>query len=76
MAERSSEWLLATGESARLVIIAGSGHCHHSAIPARITRRTGLPVLAVSAVLASRLGTPGFPTLDLYDTLVVLDDER
>jgi uncharacterized iron-regulated protein len=74
MAETSSAWLTSTGETARLIIIAGSGHCHHSAIPARITRRTGLPVLAVSAILASRLGSPGFPTLELYDTLVVLDD--
>jgi uncharacterized iron-regulated protein len=76
MAETASAWLTSTGDTARLIIIAGSGHCHHSAIPARITRRTGLPVLAVSPVLASRLESPGHPTLELYDTLVVLDDRR
>jgi hypothetical protein len=75
MAQTGSQWLTSLGDPARLIIIAGSGHCHHSAIPARITRRTGLPVLAVSAILASQIGVPGFPTLELYDTLVVLDDQ-
>ena len=76
MAQASSDWLVATGDGARLAVIAGLGHCHRSAIPARITRRTGLPVLAVAPVLASRLGAPGFPTLEHYDLLLVLDDQR
>jgi uncharacterized iron-regulated protein len=74
MAETASDWLTLTGEQARLMVIAGSGHCHRRAIPARVTRRTGLSVLSVSAILASQLGAPGSPTLDLYDVLVVLDD--
>lgn len=76
MAQTASEWLSSTGEQARLMVIAGSGHCHRRAIPARVTRRTGLPVLSVSAILASQLGAAGFPTLDRYDVLVVLDDVR
>lgn len=75
MAATSSEWLLQTGEGARLLVIAGVGHCHQSAIPSRVTRRTGLPALAVAPILASRLGVPGFPTLEHYDVLVVLEDE-
>jgi hypothetical protein len=74
MAQTASEWLSSSGEGARLLIIAGLGHCHRSAIPSRITRRTGSPVLAVGPVLASRLGAPGFPTLEQYDVLVVIDD--
>jgi uncharacterized iron-regulated protein len=74
MAQTASDWLSITGEQARLMIIAGSGHCHRRAIPARVTRRTGLSVLSVSAILASQVGVAGAPTLDLYDVLVVLDD--
>jgi uncharacterized iron-regulated protein len=74
MAETASEWLSSSGEGARLLIIAGLGHCHRSAIPARITRRTGLAALAVGPILESRLGVPGFPALDQYDMLVVLGD--
>jgi len=74
MAETASEWLSSNGEDARLLIIAGLGHCHRSAVPSRITRRTGAAVLAVGPVLASRLGAPGFPTLEQYDLLVVIDD--
>jgi len=74
MAQTASDWLSSTGEQARLMVIAGSGHCHRRAIPARITRRTGLSVLSVSAILASQVGVAGAPTLDLYDVLVVLDD--
>jgi uncharacterized iron-regulated protein len=74
MAATSSDWLLQTGPGARLLVIAGLGHCHQSAIPSRVTRRTGLPALSVAPVLASRLGVPGFPTLEHYDLLVVLED--
>jgi uncharacterized iron-regulated protein len=74
MAETASEWLSSSGDTARLMIIAGLGHCHRSAVPARITRRTGGAVLAVAPVLASRLGVPGFPTLEQYDVLVVIAD--
>jgi uncharacterized iron-regulated protein len=74
MAETASEWLSNSGDTARLMIIAGLGHCHRSAVPARITRRTGGAVLAVAPVLASRLGIPGFPTLEQYDVLAVIAD--
>jgi uncharacterized iron-regulated protein len=74
MADTASEWLSSNGDAARLLIIAGLGHCHRSAVPARITRRTGSAVLAVGPVLASRLGAAGFPTLEQYDVLVVIDD--
>jgi uncharacterized iron-regulated protein len=74
MAQTASDWLSSSGDAARVLIIAGLGHCHRSAVPSRITRRTGSAVLAVAPVLASRLGTPGFPTLEQYDVLAVIDD--
>lgn len=74
MAETAAQWLAVSGDGARLLIFAGLGHCHHSAIPARITRRTGLPTLAVAPVRRSRLGSAGFPTLEHYDVLAVIDD--
>jgi uncharacterized iron-regulated protein len=74
MAETASEWLSSNGGAAQLLIIAGLGHCHRSAVPSRITRRTGSAVLAVGPVLASRLGAAGFPTLAQYDVLVVIED--
>lgn len=74
MAETASQWLAPSGGDARLLVFAGLGHCHRSAIPSRITRRTGSSVLAVAPVLASRVGSPGFPTLERYDVLVVIDD--
>jgi hypothetical protein len=74
MAQTASEWLPTSEDGAQLLIIAGLGQCHRRAIPSRITRRTGLPVLAVAPVVASQLGAPGFPTLEHDDVLVVIDD--
>jgi len=74
MADTAADWLSTSAEGARLLVIAGLGHCHQSAIPSRITRRTGLSTLAVAPVRQSLLGVPGFPTLEHYDLLVVLED--
>ncbi|HTV19487.1 MAG TPA: ChaN family lipoprotein [Polyangiaceae bacterium] len=74
MADTAADWLASSDAGARVLVIAGLGHCHRSAIPERITRRTGLETLAVAPVRASRLGAEGFPTLEHYDVLVVIDD--
>ncbi len=47
MAELSSEWLVQRNSGRKLVIFAGTAHCHRTAIPARIARRTGLTVVSV-----------------------------
>jgi uncharacterized iron-regulated protein len=74
MADTSARWLAETGESARLLDIAGGAHCHRSAIPRRITRRLpNQPALSVHAVFESEL-TDGTFTPEGYDILVVLDD--
>jgi uncharacterized iron-regulated protein len=74
MADTSARWLGETGSSARLLDFAGGVHCHRSAIPRRIMRRTpSHPALSVHAVFASELADGSF-TPEGYDVLVVLDD--
>lgn len=74
MADTSARWLAETGAGARLLDIAGGAHCHRSAIPRRITRRTpDQPALSVHAVFESEL-TDGSFTPEGYDVLVVLED--
>lgn len=72
MAETAANWLWPRGEQARMILFAGSGHCHRNAIPARLSRRTGRPVLAATAVLASELDE--LRARSEYDLLVVLED--
>jgi uncharacterized iron-regulated protein len=73
MADTSARHLNDAGPRARLLDFAGGAHCHRSAIPRRITRRTGEPVLSVHAVFESELSDGSF-TPEGYDVLVVLDD--
>ncbi|MEO8180911.1 MAG: ChaN family lipoprotein [Deltaproteobacteria bacterium] len=74
MAETASTWLAHAGASSRLMVFAGAGHCHKTAIPARITRRVQFPVLSVTPVLASEL--PTFKDRNRYDWLIVLQDSK
>ena len=71
MADTAARWLTSAGADSRLLIIAGSGHCHRNAIPARIARRVGVPVLSLSGVLESELGERGHGE---YDWWLVLED--
>jgi uncharacterized iron-regulated protein len=50
MARTSAEWLQVRSPGRKLVIMAGSAHCHRSAIPTRIARRTGLTVVSLLTV--------------------------
>jgi uncharacterized iron-regulated protein len=72
MADTAARWLTSAGPDARVLIIAGSGHCHRSAIPARLSRRIDTPVLSLNGVLESQLGALG--PEDQYDWLMVLED--
>lgn len=75
MAETASQWLEESGEDSQIMVFAGLVHCHRSAIPRRITRRTGVETLAVSPIFASELAA--FPGAgEGYDVLVVLEDEQ
>jgi len=72
MADTAARWLTAAGPDSHLLIIAGSGHCHRNAIPARLARRVNTPVLSLSGVLESQLGE--LSAEGEYDWLVVLED--
>lgn len=73
MAANSAEWLSGAGDDARLLVLAGTVHCHESAIPSRIQRRTGLSVLSVEIVFESELqGSDYF--YNGYDVWVILED--
>lgn len=50
MAEVSAHWLGERAPGRKLLIFAGGAHCHRSAIPARIARRTGVTVVSVLPV--------------------------
>jgi uncharacterized iron-regulated protein len=47
MADNATRWVAANAPSRQLVILAGSAHCRHPAIPARIERRQPLRVASV-----------------------------
>jgi uncharacterized iron-regulated protein len=71
MADAAAAWLMSNPPDARLMVFSGSVHCHRSAIPRRITRRTELAALSVIAVLESDLA---LSVDEGYDLRVVLDD--
>lgn len=86
MAETSATWLASAGPDARLLILAGSAHCHESAIPRRLARRLAsaqpsapssaeseVEVTSLAVALASELSAPGFSAAG-YDVLVVMED--
>jgi uncharacterized iron-regulated protein len=51
MAAVSARWLRKRMPARQIIVIAGSGHCHHSAIPMRIKRRTGAKVVSVKPIM-------------------------
>jgi uncharacterized iron-regulated protein len=73
MADSAARWLNDTGAGARIAILAGTAHCHESAIPRRLTRRTRLAATSAAIVLQSVLDAPDF-SADGYDVLIVLED--
>jgi uncharacterized iron-regulated protein len=73
MADSAARWLNDAGEGARIAILAGNAHCHESAIPRRLTRRTQLAATSTAIVLQSELDAPDF-SADGYDVLIVLED--
>lgn len=75
MADAAARWL-DQASGGQVVIIAGAGHCHRSAIPRRLKRRGFQKVIAARAVLHSELGKGDAPRDDQFDLLVVLDDAQ
>lgn len=74
MAESASRWLDGAGGQAAMLIVAGAGHCHESAIPMRIERRTGKRALSVRPLRESQVGQGGVPHDWEFDLLVIVAD--
>jgi uncharacterized iron-regulated protein len=74
MAESATRWLDAAPDDAAMLIVAGAGHCHHSAIPARVERRTGKRALSVRPLRESQVGQGGVPHDWEFDLLVIVED--
>ena len=73
MAETAARWV-SENPGGRVVVIAGSGHCHQSAIPRRFERRTGLSMLSVRPLREEALGAATSPKDTQFDLLLVLED--
>ncbi len=58
----------------RMIVLAGAGHCHRSAIPRRVERRTGRKVLSVRAIQKRQLGKSQAPSDEEFDLLLVIAD--
>ncbi len=57
MAEGASSWL-ADPQPRQLMLVAGNGHCHRSAVPRRIERRSREPNSVLSVLVVSPGGEP------------------
>jgi uncharacterized iron-regulated protein len=75
MADTAATWFKAAGADAQVIVFAGVGHCHKTAIPARFKRRTGISMLGVRPVLASQAAEEAEDRAR-YDLDVVLDDAQ
>ncbi len=80
MARQAARWLASTGPDGRVVVIAGAGHCHRSAVPKRMQRR--LPGVRTTSVRLltrtdmaeqTREGYTPVPPNSEYDLLIIAD---
>jgi uncharacterized iron-regulated protein len=73
MADTGARWLDAH-PGGFLVVIAGAGHCHESAIPRRIEGRGAFDIVAARAALHSELGRDQVVPDSAFELLLVLED--
>ncbi len=69
MAANAASWVSARAPLRQLVVLAGSAHCRHAAIPSRIERRERLRVASVRLSAESGADSEGF------NYTLVFDDE-
>jgi uncharacterized iron-regulated protein len=67
MAENATSWVVARAPSRQLVVLAGSAHCRHEAVPARIERREPLRVASVRLSSGNSEDNVGFGYTLLFD---------
>jgi uncharacterized iron-regulated protein len=75
MADGAARWLAAGG--GRVVILAGNGHCHDSAIVGRLTRRGVAPVVSVRPIVDDGAGNVADAIAEgIHDYLFVMTPPR
>jgi uncharacterized iron-regulated protein len=67
MADNAAHWVAERAPSRQLVVLAGSAHCQHEAIPARIERREPLRVANVRLSAKSPDDSSGFSYTLVFD---------
>jgi uncharacterized iron-regulated protein len=67
MAEHAASWVSARAPLRQLLVLAGSAHCRHSAIPARIERRQRLRVASVRLSAENAADSEGFDYTLVFD---------
>jgi uncharacterized iron-regulated protein len=67
MAENAAHWVAERAPSRQLVVLAGSAHCEHEAIPARIERRESLRVTSVRLSTKTSADSDGFGYTLIFD---------
>jgi uncharacterized iron-regulated protein len=67
MADNAARWVAERAPSRQLVVLAGSAHCQHEAIPARIERREPLRVTSVRLSAKAAGDSDGFGYTLIFD---------
>ncbi|HYQ40317.1 MAG TPA: ChaN family lipoprotein [Polyangiaceae bacterium] len=67
MAENAANWVSARAPMRQLLILAGSAHCRHPAIPSRIERRQPLRVASVRLSAETPADSEGFTYTLVFD---------
>ncbi|HEY0462615.1 MAG TPA: ChaN family lipoprotein, partial [Polyangiaceae bacterium] len=67
MAENAASWVSARAPQRQLLVLAGSAHCRHAAIPARIERRQPLRVASVRLSAETSADSEGFNYTLVFD---------
>jgi uncharacterized iron-regulated protein len=71
MAETATKYLRGKLPMRQLVVLAGSGHCRNSAIPARVRRRISATIASVHPVIQTAEADPA-PALEGFDYAFVM----
>lgn len=74
MADTAARWLAET-PGGLVIVLAGAGHCHRSAIPRRFERRQpGLSSWGVQLQERSGLGEPSIPSRSEFDWILIAEN--
>jgi uncharacterized iron-regulated protein len=74
MADTAARWVAET-PGGLVIVLAGAGHCHRSAIPRRFERRQpGLSSWGVQLQERSGLGEPSIPSRSEFDWILIAEN--